>query len=96
MCDTLVTSSDFIYFVFQALKKLDLLFRSPTLKSMFQNMLLPTARELISLNIEWGVPLRWDVPVPMPKPKKTLKSNKDLIAFKSTTNYVGISKGAVS
>ncbi|GJQ72731.1 hypothetical protein Trydic_g1388 [Trypoxylus dichotomus] len=43
----------------QAAKKLDILFRATTLKDMFQYNLLPTPDELLSLSMEWGVPIKW-------------------------------------
>lgn len=43
----------------EALNKLCLLFHSTNYKDILQQNLLPTAQELSSLNIEWGVPDRW-------------------------------------
>ncbi|KAK9688200.1 hypothetical protein QE152_g35733 [Popillia japonica] len=44
----------------QAAKKLDILFRATTLKDIFQYNLLPSPEELISLNLEWGIPMKWN------------------------------------
>ncbi|XP_071055405.1 uncharacterized protein [Onthophagus taurus] len=43
-----------------ALKKLDLLFRSPTLKDMTMYNLFPTVDELLSFDLEFGTCMRWN------------------------------------
>ncbi|XP_028138161.1 uncharacterized protein LOC114332519 [Diabrotica virgifera virgifera] len=43
----------------QALIKLCSLFHARYYKEVFQQNLLPLPQELVSLNLEWGVPLRW-------------------------------------
>ncbi|XP_049823162.1 uncharacterized protein LOC126265498 [Aethina tumida] len=45
----------------EALKKLDMLLMSTTFKTMVQQNLFPTSLELMSLNYEFGVPLKWEV-----------------------------------
>lgn len=43
----------------EALKKFSLLFHSSSFKSILQQNIFPGPRELISLDLEWGIPLRW-------------------------------------
>lgn len=43
----------------EALKKFSVLFHASSLRSIFQQNILPHPNELSSLDIEWGIPLRW-------------------------------------
>lgn len=43
----------------EALKKFSVLFHASNFKSILQQNILPSPRELMSLDLEWGVPLRW-------------------------------------
>ncbi|KAK5649944.1 hypothetical protein RI129_000973 [Pyrocoelia pectoralis] len=44
----------------EALKKLNILIKSNTMRSMVYCSLFPTSREILSLDMEFGVPYQWD------------------------------------
>lgn len=55
----------------EALKKFSLLFHASNMRSILQQNMLPAPRDLLSLDLEWGVPLRWKK-TPIEKVESTL------------------------